>query len=154
MRPWPGNTRCLLIWSNAWLMASEIFPEATGFMTAIQDQVVGTGNSKKWVWKDPNLLTISAGNVEINWKQFNVFRVLAQGSYTHRHSQVANIVPVKRRLSEEPQMLVITVRHNPCYRTPNTYKLYHDRCIVTDWQLSMTRDRTWVFLTAPSKKHI
>lgn len=60
------------------------------------------------------------------------FRVLAQGGYIHRHSQVANIVPVKRRLSKEPQMLVITVRHNPCYRTPNMYKLYHDRSIVTD----------------------
>jgi hypothetical protein len=37
--------------SNAWLKVGELFPETAGFMTAFQDQVIGTNNYKKRVLK-------------------------------------------------------------------------------------------------------
>jgi hypothetical protein len=33
--------------SNAWLKAGKLFPETTGFMKAIKDQVISTSNCKK-----------------------------------------------------------------------------------------------------------
>jgi hypothetical protein len=38
--------------SNAWLKASEHFPETTGLMIASLDQVPSTNNYKKYVLKD------------------------------------------------------------------------------------------------------
>jgi hypothetical protein len=40
--------------SNEWLKAGELFPETTGFMIAIQDQVISNNNYKKHILKDTN----------------------------------------------------------------------------------------------------
>lgn len=45
--------------SNAWLKADILFPEITGFMIAIQDQVIGTNNCTKYILKDLNITDIS-----------------------------------------------------------------------------------------------
>jgi hypothetical protein len=41
--------------SNALLRVGQIFPEKTGFMIAIQDQVISTSSYKKHMFKDPNI---------------------------------------------------------------------------------------------------
>ncbi|PZC86091.1 hypothetical protein B5X24_HaOG213049 [Helicoverpa armigera] len=40
--------------SNAWLQGGELFPETEGFMIAIQDQVIDTGNYQKFIIRRPN----------------------------------------------------------------------------------------------------
>ena len=58
--------------SNAWVTHGELFTETTVFMAAVQSQVVRTCNYKKYVLKDPILLTTPAANIESNQKPFNI----------------------------------------------------------------------------------
>lgn len=58
--------------SNAWVKAGEIFPETSGFVLAVQNQVISTSNYKKHILKDPTLLNKSAKNAENNQKPLNL----------------------------------------------------------------------------------
>jgi hypothetical protein len=52
--------------SNAWLKAGELFPETTGFMIVIQDNVISTSNYKKHILMDPSTIKDTAENSERN----------------------------------------------------------------------------------------
>jgi hypothetical protein len=94
--------------SNAWLKAGELFPKTTGFMIATQDQVITTNNYKKCILKDPNITNDICRKCREKSETIQQItfacRALAQGYYTHPHSQVASIVheelAIKRGLSE------------------------------------------------------
>jgi hypothetical protein len=55
--------------------AGEDFPESTGFMVAIQDQVISTIILRSVFWRIWILLMISVINVERNRKAFNIYPV-------------------------------------------------------------------------------
>ena len=77
-----------------------------------------------------------------------------QGEYTHRHNHVANIVhqelAMKCGLSRGPQV--------PCYKhepqsesETSSYKLYYDKCIITDRTIHNNR-LTRLYQTKLAKK--
>jgi hypothetical protein len=69
-------------------------------------------------------------------------RALAQGDYTHRHNQVASIVPqewaINFRLSKGPPMPYH--KNEPqCLLENADYELYHDRPVITDRTIHSNR---------------
>jgi hypothetical protein len=78
--------------SNTFLEASRLFPETTGFTTAIQDQVISIKNYKKHVLKAPNI----TNDIYKKFKEklqtiqhiTSTCRALAQGNYTDHHHQM------------------------------------------------------------------
>jgi len=80
----------------AGLKVSELFPQTTGFMTAMQDQSISTNNYYKYSLKDPNIATYicrKCGEKSETIQHITeACRALTPGDDTHRDNQVANIV--------------------------------------------------------------
>ncbi|KAL0882135.1 hypothetical protein ABMA27_000695 [Loxostege sticticalis] len=85
--------------SNKWLKLGALFPETEGFMIAIQDQIINTRNYKKYILKDPHLITDKCR--KCNRQSETIQHItsacpnLTQTDYTHRHNQICNIIHQK-----------------------------------------------------------
>ncbi|KAL0822073.1 hypothetical protein ABMA28_005438 [Loxostege sticticalis] len=125
--------------SNKWLKLGALFPETEGFMIAIQDQIINTRNYKKYILKDPHLITDKCR--KCNRQSETIQHItsacpnLTQTDYTHRHNQICNII--HQKLAFKYQLL--TGKPLPYYQyTPkpvlesSSHKMYFDRAILTD----------------------
>ena len=120
---------------NTWLKADKLFPEITGFMIAIQDQVISTNKYMKYILKD---LNITDNTRRKCWEKSETIRhitgaccTLTLGDYTCRNSQGANIVRQE-----------LAIKCGPSYGKPTPYykcepfcarelsKLYSDKSIT------------------------
>lgn len=126
--------------SNAWLVRGELFPETTGHMIAIQDQVIKTRNYRKAVLRDPT--TGDDKCRKCNTKIENIQHItggctlLAQNDYSHRHNQLANIVHqelavLHNLINETSRMPYYKYKPESVMENQNC-KLYYDRAIITD----------------------
>ena len=78
------------------LRAGKLFPETTGFLIAIKDQVIIINNYKGYVVKDPN---VSNNTYRKCRRERETIRHITgechspvQGNYTRRHNQVTDII--------------------------------------------------------------
>ena len=80
--------------TNAWRLVKH-FPQTSGFVIAIQDQVISKNDYKDCILKDPDVIKSIGRKYRVIWEiiQHNtgVGHALTQGDYIHRHKKVANI---------------------------------------------------------------
>ena len=121
-----------------WLKQGLVFPETEGFILAIQDQVINTRNYRKYIMKDPTVLTD-------NCRKCNMFKetidhitsgckLLAAVDYTNRHDNVGKIIHIalteKHKLSHTSQPYYTYTPQSVIENT--THKIYWDNPILTD----------------------
>ena len=82
--------------SCAWLKVGEFFSETTGFMIAVQVEVISTSGYKKYILNTHNNTNDICRKYWEKWETIQhvigAYHALAHGSYTHRHNQVDNII--------------------------------------------------------------
>jgi hypothetical protein len=81
---------------NASLKSGKLFPETTGFMTIMQDQVISTNNYKEHILKNPNITNNICRKCQQKLETIQhitgTCSALAKGDYTPCHNQVATTV--------------------------------------------------------------
>jgi len=130
-------------------------------MIAIQDQVISNIYYKQHILKDPNTTNSICRKC---WEKLETIQhitgacgALGQGSYSHLHNHVADIVHqellIKYGLSKGPPMPYYKYEpHNQCCENCG-YELYYDWSIITDWTNHNNRPNE-VILAYPSQKYI
>lgn len=117
-----------------WLMVGKLFPDATGFMITIQNQVTTTNNYKKHTLKALNIINDIRRKCQEKLATIphitGAHNALAQGNYIHHHSQLANTVhqelAIKCRLTKGAPMP--HYKHEPQFMLQNSNcKLCYDR---------------------------
>ena len=96
-----------------------IFTESTGFMVAIQDQVISISRYKSCILKDSNIANDTCrkcrGKSETIQSIIGAHLALTEGVYIQYHNKVANVVhqelPIKCGLSKGPTMPIINMGH-------------------------------------------
>lgn len=131
--------------SNKWLSDGLLFPETEGFMIAIQDQVIGTNNYKKFVIKDPNVASDKCR--KCNQKSETIQHItsgctyLANSDYLYRHNQVCNIV--HQKLANKYGLINTYTPYYKYQPQPvlenDSFRLYYDRTIITDRRVTNNR---------------
>lgn len=124
--------------SYAWLTRSGLHPETEGFIIAIQDQVIGTRNYRKYILKDPAVHDDSCRRChempETVQHVIAACKTLAQTDYKHRHDQVASII--HQKLARQCGLTKETVpyyKYSPTVILENDgFRMYWDRTIITD----------------------
>jgi len=136
--------------SNKWLTNVDLFAETEGFLTAIQDQVILTGNYKKYILKQPNIdeLCRRCGNESETIQHITAAcEQLAPTEYLKRHDGLAKII--HQKLAEVAELIE---EESPYYQyTPanvlenDNFKLYWNRSILTDKTIPFNRpDKTFM----------
>ncbi|KAJ3660258.1 hypothetical protein Zmor_004714 [Zophobas morio] len=140
--------------SLIWLKKSSLYAETEGFVFAIQDQVINTKNYRKYIIKNPNIKNdccrLCKAKPETIQHIISSCSILAQTDYKARHDNAAKII--HKELATLMNLIEDTTPYYTYIPSPffenNKYKLYWDRTILTD--LNITANRPDIILI---KKH-
>ena len=124
--------------SYKWLKEGLIYPETEGFAIAIQDQVINTRNYRKYILKDPTLMSDTCRKCNIHAETIDHItsgcKLLAATDYTERHNNAGKIIHIN--IVKKLQLGDITepyYKYSPQAVIENSsYKLYWDNPIHTD----------------------
>lgn len=130
--------------SNAWLKQGDMFPETEGFMIAIQDQVVGTRNYRKYILKDNAVEDICRQchkSEETIQHITSGCTAITNTEYKQRHDQVAKILhqklAIKYKLKTQKEKYY---QYEPRAVLENAkHKIYWDRTIITNKTMKHNR---------------
>lgn len=144
--------------SNRWLRDGMLFPETEGFMVAIQDQVIGTNNYRKFIIKDSAIESDKCR--KCHQKSETIQHItsgcayLANIDYLHRHNQICNII--HQKLANKYGLLNT---YTPYYKYKpqsvlenESFRLYYDRAVITDKQV--TNNRPDIVVVEKKDKHV
>ena len=130
--------------SCMWLKSGVLFPETEGFIMAIQDQVIGTNNYKKYIQKEDIVDECRVCGKKSETIQHIIIagcEVLANKEYTERHNNVAKILHRALVLKYKIKTVVEPYyRYEPEKVLENEKaKVYWDRTMMTDQTVTANR---------------
>jgi len=129
--------------SNKWLTNADLFAEAEGFLTAIQDHVILTRNYKKYILKQPDTEELCRCGKESETIQHvtAACEQIAPTEYVKRHDGLAKII--HQKLAEAAELIddkIPYYKYTPANVLENeNFKLCWNRSILTDKTIPFNR---------------